>query len=59
LSALVLPCNKVEALLPVLAIACLHLNSRSGHVKKHIAQTVFACVLFFNHAKLVPFPIHS
>jgi hypothetical protein len=60
LSDLVLPCNMVEALLPVLAsIVCLHLNSRSGRVEKHIAQTVFACVLFFNHAKLVPFPINS
>ena len=59
LSDLVSPSKKVEALLPILAIACLHLNSSSGRVNKHIMQSVFACALFFNCAKLVPFSIHS
>jgi hypothetical protein len=59
LSDLVSPSEKVEALLPVLAIACLRLNSSSGRVDKHIMQSVFACALFFNRAKLVPFSIHS
>jgi len=59
LSDLVSPCDKVEALLPVLAITCLRLNSSTGRVDKHIMQSVFACALFFNRAKLVPFSIHS
>jgi hypothetical protein len=59
LSDLEAPCEKVEALLPVLAIACLRLNLSSGRVDKHIMQSVFACALFFNRAKLVPFSIHS
>jgi len=59
LTDLVLPSEHVEALLPALAIACLRLNSSSGKVDKHILQSVFACALFFNCAKLVPFSIHS
>jgi hypothetical protein len=59
LTDLVLPSEHVEALLPALAIACLRLNSSSGKVDKHILQSVFACALFFNRAKLVPFAIHS
>jgi len=60
-SDLILPRNKAEALLPILAIACLNLNSSSVLVDKHkhIMQSVFACALFFNRAKLLPFPIHS
>jgi hypothetical protein len=55
------PREKAEALLPILVISCLGLNSRSGVVDahKHILQSVFASSYFFNRAKLVPFPIHA
>jgi hypothetical protein len=59
-SDLILPREKAsKALLPILVIACLRLNSSSGLVDKHIIQSVFAFALFFNRAKLVPFSIHS
>ena len=51
--------SKAKALLPVLAISCLLLNSSTCHVDKHLLQPVFGSVYFFNRAKLMSFPIHS
>jgi hypothetical protein len=49
--------QKAEALLPILAIACLRLNS-SSIADLHVMHILFARVHFFNRAKLLPFPIH-
>jgi hypothetical protein len=58
-SDLTVPREKAEALLPILAIACLGLNSSKCLVNKHLLQTVFGTALFFNRTKLLNFPIYS
>lgn len=60
LSDIIVPREKAEALLPVLVISCLRLNSSSDALdhNQYILQPLFATVYFFNRAKLMPFPIH-
>jgi hypothetical protein len=61
LSDMIIPCEKAEALLPILLVSCLRLNSSSSVVHQHksILAPIFATAYFFNHAKLLPFPIQS
>jgi hypothetical protein len=58
---MIIPCKKAEALLPILLVSCLRLNSSSFVVHQHksILAPIFATAYFFNHAKLLPFPIQS
>jgi hypothetical protein len=53
------PRHKAEALLPILAISCLLLNSSTCSVDKHLLQTVFGTIYFFNRAKLMSIPIFT
>jgi hypothetical protein len=61
LSDMIVPREKAEALLPILLVSCLRLNSVSDVVKQHkyILQPIFAAAYFFNRSKLLPFPIQS
>ena len=60
-SNLTVPCEKAEALLPILAIACLGLNSSKCLINKQLLQTVFATALFFNRTTsgTEPFPDYA
>jgi hypothetical protein len=53
--------NKAEALLPILLVLCLCLNSSSSVVHQHksILAPIFAPEYFFNRAKILPFSIQS
>jgi hypothetical protein len=53
------PRHKAEALLPILAISSLLLNSSTCSVDKHLLQTVFGAIYFYNRAKLLSIPIHT
>jgi hypothetical protein len=61
LSDMTVPREKAEALLPILLVSCLRLNSVSACVHEHksILQPIFAAGYFFNRSKLLPFPIQS
>jgi hypothetical protein len=61
LSDMIIPREKAEALLPILLVSCLRLNSSSSvvHHHKSILAPIFAAAYFFNRAKLLPFPIQS
>jgi hypothetical protein len=61
LSDMIIPREKAEALLPILLVSCLCLNSSSSVVHQHksILAPIFAAAYFFNRAKLLPFPIQS
>jgi hypothetical protein len=58
---LTVPREKAEALLLILLVSCLRLNSVSSvvHEHKYILQPIFAAGYFFNRSKLLPFPILS
>jgi hypothetical protein len=60
LSNIIVPRQKAEAILAVLVVSCLRLNSSCDvlHRNQDIVQPLFAAVYFFNRAKLMPFPIH-
>jgi len=51
--------HKAEALLPILAISCLLFNSSTCSVEKHLLQTVFGVIYFFNRAKHMSLPVHT
>jgi hypothetical protein len=51
--------HKAKALLPILAISCLLLNSSTCSVEKHLLQTLFGVIYFFNHAKHMSLPVHT
>lgn len=61
LSDMTIPREKAEALLPILLVSCLRLNSSSDVVHEHksILAPILAAAYFFNRAKLFPFPIQS
>jgi hypothetical protein len=62
LSNMIIPRKKAEALLPILLVSCIHLNSSLSFVHQHksILALIFAAAYFFNRrAKLLPFPIQS
>jgi hypothetical protein len=53
--------KKAKALLWILLVSCLHLNSSSSVVHEHksILAPIFAATYFFNCAKILPFSIQS
>ena len=53
------PREKAEALLCVLAMLCIDLNTRIDPCDKHHFQSVFARVFFYNKSRLLPFPTTS
>jgi len=61
LSDMIIPREKAEALLPILLVSCLRLNSSSSVVREHksILAPIFAAAYFFNRAKILPFSIQS
>jgi hypothetical protein len=61
LSNMIIPREKAKALCPILLVLCLCLNSSSSviHQHKSILAPILAAAYFFNHAKLLPFPIQS
>jgi hypothetical protein len=61
LSDMIIPHKKAEALLPILLVSCLRLNSSSSVVLEHksILAPIFAAAYFFNRAKILPFSIQS
>jgi hypothetical protein len=60
-SEMIYPREKAEALLPILLVSCLLLNSGSSvvHENKSMLQPIFAAAYFFNRSKFLPFPIQS
>jgi len=58
---MIIPREKAEALLPILLVSCLRLNSSSSVVREHksILAPIFAAAYFFNRAKILPFSIQS
>jgi hypothetical protein len=61
LSNMIIPRKKAEALLPILLVLPLRLNSSSSVVHQHksILAPIFAAAYFFNGAKMLPFSIQS
>jgi hypothetical protein len=51
--------HKAKALLPILAISRLLLNSSICSVEKHLLQTVFRVIYFFNCVKHMSLPVHT
>jgi hypothetical protein len=58
---MIIPRKKAEALLPILLVSCLRLNSSLSIVHQHksVLVPIFAAAYFFNRAKILPFSIQS
>jgi hypothetical protein len=60
LSNMIVPCEKAEALLPILLVSCLCLNSISDvvHQRKYILQPIFAAAYFSTIPNYFHFPFN-